>query len=98
MLSLQPNNTQTHPGQAQLKTCPLGVCVGGVEAEPSRYLAHLKGAHSDALEVGGRWVVPLEKHEGAGGGCDCVKCQCMRVYVCACVCVCLCGVSDIRSP
>lgn len=68
MLSLQPNNTQTHPGQAQLTTCPLGVCMGGVEAEPSWYSAQLKGAHSDAPEGGGRWVLPLEKHQGAGMG------------------------------
>ena len=59
MLSLQPNNTQTHPGQAQPETCPLGVCAwGAVEAEPSWYLALLRGAHSDALEVGGRSCPP----------------------------------------
>lgn len=67
MLSLQPNNTQAHPGQAPLETRPLGVCVGGHGSRALLYLARLKGARSDALKVGGRWVAALEKHQGAAG-------------------------------
>lgn len=44
-----------------------------VRGGPFLVFSSLRGALSDALEVDGRWVVPLEKYQGAGSGYNGVK-------------------------